>query len=123
MIRRPPSSTRTDTLLPYTMLVRSLSLAAQRPERDDDAHQHHGGRQHLAHGGAGQHEGEEGVGLAEDLGDDARDAVADHEGAGDEAGALKRAAPHTDCQYDEPHPAFPPLPVDLPRAARAGAPP
>src|SRR3546814_15637458 len=27
MIRRPPRSTRTDTLLPYTTLFRSLSLA------------------------------------------------------------------------------------------------
>src|SRR3546814_10421385 len=83
MIRRPPRSTRTDTLFPDTTLVRSL-----------------------AHGGAGQHEGEEGVGLAEELGDDARDAVADHEGAGDEAGALQRAAPHHDVQHDEQHHAF-----------------
>src|SRR3546814_6812900 len=29
MIRRPPRSTRTDTLFPYTTLFRSLALAAQ----------------------------------------------------------------------------------------------
>src|SRR3546814_9940793 len=58
MIRRPPRSTRTDTLFPYTTLVRSdepgvldphscpvvqcLGLAAQRPKqahRDDQRHQ------------------------------------------------------------------------------------
>src|SRR3546814_6084555 len=36
MIRRPPSSTRTDTLFPYTTLFRSLLLARQalhRPQR------------------------------------------------------------------------------------------
>src|SRR3546814_651837 len=31
MIRRPPRSTRTDTLFPYTTLFRSLSRVAQRP--------------------------------------------------------------------------------------------
>src|SRR3546814_12602440 len=34
MIRRPPISTRTDTLLPYTTLFRSA--AGQRPVEDDD---------------------------------------------------------------------------------------
>src|SRR3546814_13647509 len=33
MIRRPPRSTRTDTLFPYTTLFRSLELAAQEKER------------------------------------------------------------------------------------------
>src|SRR3546814_11331218 len=32
MIRRPPRSTRTDTLFPYTTLFRSDSWAATRPE-------------------------------------------------------------------------------------------
>src|SRR3546814_5161530 len=36
MIRRPPRSTRTDTLFPYTTLFRSIGLAAQ-------AGQHRGG--------------------------------------------------------------------------------
>src|SRR3546814_17091522 len=33
MILRPPRSTRTDTLFPYTTLFRSLSLAAEQVER------------------------------------------------------------------------------------------
>src|SRR3546814_17757306 len=35
MIRRPPRSTRTDTLFPYTTLFRSESVALV-PEREDD---------------------------------------------------------------------------------------
>src|SRR3546814_7404242 len=38
MIRRPPRSTRTDTLFPYTTLFRSCDLAA----RVEDAEQHRG---------------------------------------------------------------------------------
>src|SRR3546814_12588895 len=34
MIRRPPRSTRTDTLFPYTTLFRSGSLAAEQLSRD-----------------------------------------------------------------------------------------
>src|SRR3546814_6453222 len=38
MIRRPPRSTRTDTLFPYTTLFRSRARRAdQRPERPDNA--------------------------------------------------------------------------------------
>src|SRR3546814_4759218 len=33
MIRRPPRSTRTDTLFPYTTLFRSLRVGAQRADR------------------------------------------------------------------------------------------
>src|SRR3546814_9967764 len=33
MIRRPPRSTRTDTLFPYTTLFRSLRVGAQRDDR------------------------------------------------------------------------------------------
>src|SRR3546814_4556529 len=33
MIRRPPRSTLTDTLFPYTTLFRSIVLAAHRPEQ------------------------------------------------------------------------------------------
>src|SRR3546814_5509212 len=48
MIRRPPRSTRTDTLFPYTTLFRSQRLAQQ---RDADADAHHrpqqGERHHL----------------------------------------------------------------------------
>src|SRR3546814_14886294 len=41
MIRRPPRSTRTDTLFPYTTLFRSL-----------ECRQEHGGRIFLGHSGA-----------------------------------------------------------------------
>src|SRR3546814_7005169 len=34
MIRRPPRSTRTDTLFPYTTLFRSLGLLGERCRRD-----------------------------------------------------------------------------------------
>src|SRR3546814_8766070 len=44
MIRRPPRSTRTDTLFPYTTLFRSQGRAAH---ADDDAH---GGRSVAGHG-------------------------------------------------------------------------
>src|SRR3546814_10802848 len=36
MIRRPPRSTRTDTLFPYTTLVRSAVLEMPRSECDED---------------------------------------------------------------------------------------
>src|SRR3546814_3648200 len=36
MIRRPPRSTRTDTLFPYTTLFRSPALDAAEPARLDD---------------------------------------------------------------------------------------
>src|SRR3546814_5561263 len=44
MIRRPPRSTRTDTLFPYTTLFRSLGRRRQHDERDvaalaDELHQ------------------------------------------------------------------------------------
>src|SRR3546814_13467781 len=42
MIRRPPRSTRTDTLVPYTTLFRSLSLRQARP------HLHRRSRQGVA---------------------------------------------------------------------------
>src|SRR3546814_14150398 len=35
MIRRPPRSTRTDTLFPYTTLFRSQDRARRHPRRDD----------------------------------------------------------------------------------------
>src|SRR3546814_12732424 len=39
MIRRPPRSTRTDTLFPYTTLFRSLVLdRAMRPDENGDDH-------------------------------------------------------------------------------------
>src|SRR3546814_13817406 len=37
MIRRPPSSTRTDTLFPYTTLFRSLAIDGMLPALDDMA--------------------------------------------------------------------------------------
>src|SRR3546814_5878567 len=54
MMRRPPRSTRTDTLFPYTTLFRSTA-AAHRPDRYSDVPRHRlfgradgndGGRQH-----------------------------------------------------------------------------
>src|SRR3546814_530834 len=36
MIRRPPRSTRTDTLFPYTTLFRSLYAAVTRQDRDGE---------------------------------------------------------------------------------------
>src|SRR3546814_6549079 len=42
MIRRPPRSTRTDTLFPYTTLFRSLAVL------QDGGLRHHGQRGHLA---------------------------------------------------------------------------
>src|SRR3546814_11275387 len=36
MIRRPPRSTRTDTLCPYTTLVRSANVAGDRLAREDE---------------------------------------------------------------------------------------
>src|SRR3546814_9922953 len=55
MIRRPPRSTRTDTLFPYTTLFRSARLAARsagsqraRSEaRHDDRHAHSCGSHHV----------------------------------------------------------------------------
>src|SRR3546814_10909197 len=60
MIRRPPRSTRTDTLFPYTTLFRSDRRAAGgrsrlHPDRDDLRHaQREGGRprRHRSRGGA-----------------------------------------------------------------------
>src|SRR3546814_12881882 len=51
MIRRPPRSTRTDTLLPYTTLFRSLRLLPQIPPRDAiSTNSWLGGRPRLAAG-------------------------------------------------------------------------
>src|SRR3546814_9556728 len=36
MIRRPPRSTRTDTLFPYTTLFRSIGSIMIRPDRDQE---------------------------------------------------------------------------------------
>src|SRR3546814_11377966 len=41
MIRRPPISTRTDTLFPYTTLFRSLHEHRQVRGAGTDVHQHH----------------------------------------------------------------------------------
>src|SRR3546814_11979872 len=40
MIRRPPRSTRTDTLFPYTTLFRSVGLLGRDLPPDQQAHQH-----------------------------------------------------------------------------------
>src|SRR3546814_18922042 len=45
MIRRPPRSTRTDTLFPYTTLFRSYALAARgRPQGGARRRQRYGGQ-------------------------------------------------------------------------------
>src|SRR3546814_8024604 len=62
MIRRPPRSTRTDTLFPYTTLFRSGSQgeaggAGSGAEGDRVSRQaRHGGRQGRAHAGSGRSE-------------------------------------------------------------------
>src|SRR3546814_5781103 len=43
MIRRPPRSTRTDTLFPYTTLFRSYPAIARRPASPSRPWQHRGG--------------------------------------------------------------------------------
>src|SRR3546814_8289537 len=52
MIRRPPRSTRTDTLFPYTTLFRSAPVAAQRDQHLDDQQQDE--RRHGIDDGIGQ---------------------------------------------------------------------
>src|SRR3546814_2042420 len=49
MVRRPPRSTRTDTLFPYTTLFRSARVAAALPRRGPPGHPRDPG----AHGPAG----------------------------------------------------------------------
>src|SRR3546814_7378599 len=46
MIRRPPRSTRTDTLFPYTTLFRSAAVFAAMPEAQDEDRR---GRDFVAH--------------------------------------------------------------------------
>src|SRR3546814_18126607 len=41
MIRRPPRSTRTDTLFPYTTRFRSAGAALEETRSDADQHEHH----------------------------------------------------------------------------------
>src|SRR3546814_8615371 len=57
MIRRPPRSTRTDTLFPYTTLFRSVAGAARRspvdPVRDAGIHRRPGSERHVR-GAAGR---------------------------------------------------------------------
>src|SRR3546814_8078403 len=57
MIRRPPRSTRTDTLFPYTTLFRSWRHNRRRnsQEHDEDADQRH--IEHDQHGIADEHAG------------------------------------------------------------------
>src|SRR3546814_12005870 len=66
MIRRPPRSTRTDTLFPYTTLFRSARRErAPAPHWDDRDHHHRlggGGRARLPRHHRGDHEGGAGRG-------------------------------------------------------------
>src|SRR3546814_9179069 len=86
MIRRPPRSTRTDTLFPYTTLFRSSAVDATplRLQLLDDLHGAHLGR---AGDGAGGKAGDEGVHriLARgeptlDIGDDVHDVAVELDG-------------------------------------------
>src|SRR3546814_7747615 len=45
MIRRPPRSTRTDTLFPYTTLFRSVDPVGQPGDRRRDQHRHRRARE------------------------------------------------------------------------------
>src|SRR3546814_10455071 len=54
MIRRPPRSTRTDTLFPYTTLFRSAALHADDVIDADNSRKAHGGAQHLDEGAVGR---------------------------------------------------------------------
>ena len=63
------------------------------PDDQREADRDHRQRQQLAHGQPAEQEAELDVGLAEQLGDDARDAVADQEGAGQAAFRAGRARP------------------------------
>src|SRR3546814_5042247 len=68
MIRRPPRSTRTDTLFPYTTLFRSLRIIAWRLTADSNLDP---GLVRLADC-LGDHPGDGRVPLVEQLGEDAR---------------------------------------------------
>src|SRR3546814_16007233 len=50
MIRRPPRSTRTDTLFPYTTLFRSAVLVQGVPRRGPGRHRQDGARERSARG-------------------------------------------------------------------------
>src|SRR3546814_6281670 len=80
MIRRPPRSTRTDTLFPYTTLFRSLPHASDAGSRKDDGHRPVGRIQHAPAGGA-----------------DRRHVPLRHQGDPAAAGNLLRVAGHQYC--------------------------
>src|SRR3546814_19994921 len=54
MIRRPPRSTRTDTLFPYTTLFRSVQIARDEPPEHDVDGNPREGRQHARRAAAQQ---------------------------------------------------------------------
>src|SRR3546814_4089533 len=98
MIRRPPRSTRTDTLFPYTTLFRALALKLMRqlgPARPDDPacgqHMHEIGLHHVQQALVMGDEKHGLVGLAHD----AVDAVADHPQRIDVEPAVGRSEEHT----------------------------
>src|SRR3546814_9831258 len=87
MIRRPPRSTRTDTLFPYTTRFRSAGAALEETRSDADQHEHH------AEGyGETEEEGEDGdvhgwaavldgpvLLVADDVGDADAELLVDHD--------------------------------------------
>src|SRR3546814_18049611 len=54
MIRRPPRSTRTDTLFPYTTLFRTVQIARDEPPEHDVDGNPREGRQHARRAAAQQ---------------------------------------------------------------------
>src|SRR3546814_1793693 len=83
MIRRPPRSTRTDTLFPYTTLFRSLDPEAK-PEIDQDETSENEGEDESQPGEDGEDQDDSGG--AQDQQVDARPELSDGEGAEDDQG-------------------------------------
>ena len=90
--------------------------------READAGEHQRDAQQHAHGEPrAPQKAELGVRLAEEFADDAGDAIAERESAGDEAGPLERAGAHQQRQHDEQHDAFERRLIELARMARQRA--
>ena len=95
---------------------------ARGPDHDADADDDHRDRQQHALGQPAGEIADLDVGLAEELGEGARDAIAGDEGAGDEAGRGQLViAVGQQAQDEEEHDAFQRRLVELARMARNGA--
>src|SRR3546814_7470178 len=78
MIRRPPRSTRTDTLFPYTTLFRSGEEGDQRDEREDDHHPGPGGEEGAVERRRREHGDDSGVDGERDPGEQHRGRSEEH---------------------------------------------